>query len=704
MSSNVVLDRLAVWLAEHPQTRRLGTIIATVHGLALWAVISAPSAAASAGGAALAWTGLRDSYGVPLANYFLSVVDTTEAMTNQGDEVSILDPTTILRWINGAIQNAATHGAASWWLTTIASFYLFLAGTALWLLRFALSGQWLVVIAQVARPVYGAVTTVANQLYLGPITITLCAIVGGFHILRGHAGRGRAIIATGLVFTILLLTVFADPIGDLYSDHGLLAWGRSIGFSIAQATRQGPYMADRPLADQVNMMLGDLITAGVRHPLQVMNFGYVTDDVPGCAQAWSTAISTGVGKGPGPAHAMGDCGAGDALLHAQQLSGDDTGTSLAFLLTGLTFSVFNWYVSVSIFLVGLQAAFFGTVVGPSFMIGMTGLAGRAMAYAKHSAWQLLVHAAELAAYTTFLGIVVIWMAWTLTSPMLGTGTVTVMPRMLIVMLVSIIAIFAFRFMDRQFHADGIGTIGHTIHAASGRVLHSGRSAGQAAAQRADAANSMLGKLRERRRGRPGDSSTDDPDQASKSTTPAQFDTFRPRPQSRPASVPASATSAAAKRTTSAAAGGEGAAARTATATRTAGAVAETAELVAAPEVVVGAAVAHGARKAVHKHHEKRQQRAADQQDNTAAPRSTAAPDRAPATSSAGSADVGHDTLAPRAAGLRRQQRDQSARVGTEQRRAQADSDQHAQPAGPATPLGFDAVPHTNRPSNGRGDQ
>lgn len=702
MSSNVLLDRLAVWLAEHPQARRLGTIIATVHALALWAVISAPSAAASVGGAALAWTGLRDSYGVPLANYFLSVVDTTEAMTNQGEEVSILEPGTILRWVTGAIQNAATHAPASWWLTAIASFYLFLAGTALWLLRFALSGQWLVVIAQVARPVYGAVTTVANQLYLGPITITLCVMIGAFHILRGNGGRGRAIIGTGLVFTILLLTVFADPIGDLYSDHGLLAWGRSIGFSIAQATRQGPYMADRPLADQVDMMLGDLITAGVRHPLQVMNFGYVTDDVPGCAQAYSAAISTGVGKGPGPAHAMGDCGAGDALLHAQQLSGDDAGTSLAFLLTGVTFSVFNWYVSVSIFLVGLQAAFFGTVVGPSFMIGMTGMAGRAMAYAKHSAWQLLVHAAELAAYTTFLGIVVIWMAWTLTSPMLGTGTVTVMPRMLIVMLVSIIAIVAFRFMDRQFHTDGIGTIGHTIHAASGRVLHNARGGGQGGGQRADDADSMLSRLRGRRRGRADDSSTDDPAETSRSTTPAQFDTFRPRPQSRPAAAPASATSTAAKRSTSAAAG-QGVATRTGTAARAAGAVGEAAEVVAAPEVVIGAAVAHSASKAVRKHHEKRQQSAADQRDNTS-PRSSAPSPRQAAPRSSGSADVGHDTLAPRPSGSPRQHRDQPARAGAGQRPAQGTNDRDVQPADQATPLGFDAVPHPSRPSNGRGDQ
>jgi hypothetical protein len=215
---------------------------------------------------------------------------------------------------------------------------------------------------------------------------------------------------------------------------------------------------------------------------------------------------------------------------------------------------------------------------------------------------------------------------------------------------------------------------------------------------------MLGKLRERRRGRTTDSSTDDPDQASsKSTRPPQFDTFRRRPQSRPTSAPSSATSTAATRASSTAAAGEGAAARTATATRTAGAVAETAELVAAPEVVIGAAVAHSARKAVHKHHENRQKREADQRDNTPA-RSTAVPERQRATRPTGSADVGHDTLAPRPAGSPRRQREQPAGVGGEQRSARADSDQQAQPAGQGPPLGFDAVPPTTRPSNGRGDQ
>src|SRR5260370_687287 len=78
---------------------------------------------------------------------------------------------------------------------------------------------WLVTLAQIARPVYNAVTTVASQMYLGPIAITLCAIIGGINILRGHRGRGWAIIGTGVLFTVLLLTVFADPITDLYSDH-----------------------------------------------------------------------------------------------------------------------------------------------------------------------------------------------------------------------------------------------------------------------------------------------------------------------------------------------------------------------------------------------------------------------------------------------------------------------------------------------------
>lgn len=663
MSRPARTDRLAAWLAEHPRARRLATIVTIMHALALWAVVSAPSAAAATGGAALGWTGLKDSYGVPLKDYFLSVVDTPEAVTNNGQGVSLLEPSSVLKWAGQAIQTGITHSTAAWWLTTTTGFYIFIVGVALWLLRFALSGTWLVTVAQITRPVYNAVTTVANQLYLGPITITLCAIIGGINILRGHRGRGWAIIGTGVLFTVLLLTVFADPITDLYSDHGLLAIGRATGFSIAQATRGGPYAPSQPLDAQLGAMLAQLVTAGVRHPLQVVNFGFVVDDVGTCAGAWSRAISAANGQGPGPAHAMANCGAPQALAHAQQLGGGDAVLAIVFLLAGAVFSLFIWYVAISTFLVGLKAGYYGTVLGPSFMVGMTGLAERALAYAKHCGWQLLIHAVEMAVYTAFLGIVVVWLAWTLTTPMLGTGTITVAPRMLIMMLASIAALLLFRYIDKQFHADGIGTIARTIHSAAGDTARRGRRQYDDARAHVDQARTLSGRLRDRyRRNRDGDDNdTDD----TLSTTAPGFDTFKPRSSTRKAQPTSGASTIAkpgtatrdAARATAKTGATQTAEAATAAATRTAaGTAARAAADVAAPEIAVPAAAVATAAHAAHKHRQHHMP-ATDNHPGTDTSSRSRRNNRAPDSPDRPASDIGHTTFSPRRTAERGRGRD-----------------------------------------------
>lgn len=653
-------DRMAYWLA-HPCIRRMSVVIALVHGLAIWSVCAAPMAAASTGEALLGWTGLRDSYGVPASQYFVSLVSTPEATLNNGQDVSMLDPSSWTKWVGQAMETAVTHSTAAWWLTLATAGYVFLVGVSLWLVRFALSTRWLVVIAQIARPIYNAVNTVAQQLYLGPITVTLCVMIGGFHILRGHRGRGWALIGTGALFTVLLLTVFADPIGELYSEHGLLAMGRETGFAIAQATRGNPYAPGQPLEAQLDALVGQLITSAVRQPLQVINFGTVVDEVPGCAAKWSAAIVNADGSGPGPAHAMGPvseggCGAVAAMAHAQHLGGGDFMTALVFLFAGLVLSIFLWYVAITNFLVGLKAAYFGTAVGPAFMVGMTGLAERAMAYAKHSAWQLLIHAVELAVYTAFLGVVMVWIGFALTTPALGHGTVSVAPRMLIVMLAAIVAFLLFRFIERQFHSDGIGTISHTVRDTAGTLWQGGRDRYDHARGQVDHARDTAGRLRGRFRRARRDDSADagaEDGTGSSSTTPG-FDTFDARPQSSRASKKWVAERLLARRSTPAgaapaaegAASGGGAAA-TGAARATTGVVAD----VAAPEVAIPAAIAGGAAHAVHKHRDKAKRRRDADADHDAHPSPSARPDnraerdQRPANSE--TTGPGHDSFSPR---------------------------------------------------------
>ena len=140
-----------------------------------------------------------------------------------------------------------------------------------------------------------------NQMMLAAIAVTICAIIGGYHVLRGEPGRGWAMVGTAIILTVLLATVFTDPIRDLYSDDGLLALGRGTGLEIAQGATGAPFASGASLDAKLDALLSHVVTAGVRHPLQVLNFGMVVDDIGGCRQAWSSAMMAAQGvDGAGP--------------------------------------------------------------------------------------------------------------------------------------------------------------------------------------------------------------------------------------------------------------------------------------------------------------------------------------------------------------------------------------------------------------------
>jgi len=194
---------ITAWLAEHPNAHRALYFVGTTYALCLWAVVAAPTASAAVGSAALGWTGLHDTDGVPLAAYFLSTVDAQEYALNNGQHVSAIDPTTWVSWTAKAIQGAVWHSTVAWWLTNEAALMLALLGFALWLLRFSMSSAWLVALAQVGRPVYAAVRTLAYNMMLGPIAITICLICAGWQLMTAsfHPLRwGNLWIVLGIGF------------------------------------------------------------------------------------------------------------------------------------------------------------------------------------------------------------------------------------------------------------------------------------------------------------------------------------------------------------------------------------------------------------------------------------------------------------------------------------------------------------------------
>lgn len=514
---------LTLWLADHPRVRRTVVAMTLTYTLSLVGLLCAPNAVAAGGSAALGWTGLRDTEGVPIAYYFLSLVSVREAATNNGQEVSMLDPTSWTRWMGAAMERAVDNATAAWWLGMIAGTFIFIMAAALWFLRFALSTGWLVAIATFALPLYNAVSSLVNSMMLPAIAITLCAIVAGYHIQRGEPGRGWAMAGTAVVLTVLLYTVFSDPIGDLYSEDGLLALGRGTGLEIAQAATGAPFASGTSLDAKLDALMSHVVTAGVRHPLQVLNFGMVVDDIGGCRQAWSTAtMAAGGVDSDGPAHAMANCGAPQALAYAQRLGGSDATIGLALLFVAVVVAFFYFYVGLSVMLVGIKSVYFGILVGPSFMLGLMGF-GRAYKFARHCGTELFMHVVQLMVFEVYLAVSAIGLTWVLTTDVLGASTATAIPRVLIMAVVAGVLWLGFRFVDRSFHTDSMGTIGRQVSGA----WHAGTGA-----VREETARTAVRGINERRRaGSEAGSDGQDSGSGSESRPTPGVDLFKPRSSS-----------------------------------------------------------------------------------------------------------------------------------------------------------------------------
>ncbi len=465
----IVRERLALWLSRHDRVRRTLALMMMGYVLSAWAVATAPAAAASTGAAVLGWTGLHDTHGVPLKDMFLSVVSTSEAMTNNGQEVD-WNPISWMKWLDQAGQVWLSHSVMTSVLTWEAAGIVYGAALTFWFLRFAMSNTYLLVIAQVAGPIHGAVTKYINAMWLGPIALAVCALMFGYHYQNGRPGRAWSIAGTAAILSVLLFTFFRDPINEMTSEHGLLGMARSAGFELAQSFRGRSYAPGQSLDAQLDGMMAELISNTVRPMIQLQNFGMVVDDIPGCAQAWSSAVMAADGQGPGPAHAMYfdpqlpnsggiHCNAPQALAHAQHLGANDAMTGLGFLIVGCLIGFFIWYVGISTLLLGAKAAYYGIVVTPAFFLGMMGIQ-RAKNYATRAGSQLLFHGVETILFTAFLAISSLAMAWALTTGLVGRGGGTVVPRLMLVGIGSVVAVFLFHYIDKHFYTDNVGTIAH----------------------------------------------------------------------------------------------------------------------------------------------------------------------------------------------------------------------------------------------------
>jgi hypothetical protein len=92
-----VTARLHYWYLTHPRFGRPLLVTAWLQALGIVAVCAAPQASASTNSVVLGWTGLRDTYGVPVGDYYLSIASIRDQIIATTPDLGV-DPTTWVQW------------------------------------------------------------------------------------------------------------------------------------------------------------------------------------------------------------------------------------------------------------------------------------------------------------------------------------------------------------------------------------------------------------------------------------------------------------------------------------------------------------------------------------------------------------------------------------------------------------------------------
>ena len=234
--------RLHLWYFAHPVLGRAALLAACVQALAITVVCAAPQAAASTNSMVLNWTGLRDTYGVPIGDYYLAIPSLRDQITATAPDLGV-DPTTWLAWMTHAWASVASSLVASSVLTSEAGLFIGIVALALSLFKITVSTYWLTVIGEIARALAGAVIQTITSLGLLMLAVPIGVFAGVVTVKRGEAGRGWTMIGIALTMPAASIAIFNDPAGLMYGPDGLLAFGRRIGFSVASATTHNGALA-----------------------------------------------------------------------------------------------------------------------------------------------------------------------------------------------------------------------------------------------------------------------------------------------------------------------------------------------------------------------------------------------------------------------------------------------------------------------------
>ncbi|MGI5216692.1 hypothetical protein [Nocardia sp. CA-290969] len=324
----------------------------------------------------LSWMNIRDSAGVPLADYtFVSDPDILPA------------PGATVLW---AIVGLEFVG------------YMIIVTTAIWFIGYALSFAWLDLFADA---LHGIADALARQIATPAVLVTAVSI-GAFFVawftVRGFHSRAVVQTVTMLAVAVLGPLFLAAPLADVLDSDGLLARGRDVGMAIAAGLNGSAGRNPDLLLTDLQAEMADNFA---RRPVQVWNFGHVVDDRSACAAAWSAGMTSGDTERT--QRALGACG-DSAAVAATPLSIGQVGTGLVLLVSAAVLLLFAAVLSFRLMRAALDAiyqafmAIFGFAAG-GFVFGPT------QTYQVRNLVNSGMAAARMCAYTVFIGIYLLFL-------------------------------------------------------------------------------------------------------------------------------------------------------------------------------------------------------------------------------------------------------------------------------------------------------
>ncbi|MBF6175224.1 hypothetical protein [Nocardia blacklockiae] len=328
--------------------------------------------AGSSVGSALGWTHVADSSGVEAANYLFAT-----------DHGGILSPG------NTALSVVIGLEFAGWKIIVV---------TAIWLIGYALSFQWLNLLA---KPLLAVGHSLTGQLAT-PMMLVTAATIGAvcvaWFVARGFYSKATMQVVTMLMVAVLGPIFLAEPLADVLSSDGWLSQGRDLGISVAAGLNGDD---TRDPTHLVATMQATLTDNTARRPLQVWNFGHVIDERPACRAAWSAAVASGSEERvKGGIQACGDYAARASMDNPNF---EQIATGLLLLISGAILLLFGAVLALKVIRSALDTVYHGLMSIFGFAAGGF-VYGPTQTFLIRNVVDSFVAALRMTVYTIFLGV------------------------------------------------------------------------------------------------------------------------------------------------------------------------------------------------------------------------------------------------------------------------------------------------------------